>query len=137
MGGTPTKHAEHWKVHEIVESIWKYKALTFRKTFGSNNKRDALKLLKDIIHNMRPAVEGQTQGNPEAAKWYLWWLNLNFCNSTKLGVKADLTVTFWSEVCNSFDTHKLDYQFHVKYNQIVQRISEFQRSGSGWVVDHL
>ena len=35
------------------------------------------------------------------------------------------------------DTHKLDYQFHVGYKQIVQQIGEFQRSGSGMVIDHL
>ena len=37
----------------------------------------------------------------------------------------------------SIDTHEIDYQFHVGYNQIVLEIDEFQRSSSGWVVDHL
>ena len=37
----------------------------------------------------------------------------------------------------SINTHELDYQFHVGYNEIVQQIDEFQRNGTGWVVDHL
>ena len=37
----------------------------------------------------------------------------------------------------SINTHELDYQFHVGYNEIVQQIGEFQRNGTGWVVDHL
>ena len=37
----------------------------------------------------------------------------------------------------SIETHEFDYQFHVGYNQIVLQIDEFQRNGSGCVVDHL
>ena len=37
----------------------------------------------------------------------------------------------------STDTHELDYQFPVGYNQIVLQIDEFQRNGSGLIVDHL
>ena len=60
VGGAPAEHAEHWKAPEIVESALKYTALTFRKAFNSNNKRDILQRLKEAIHSMRPAIEGQT-----------------------------------------------------------------------------
>ena len=89
---------------------------------------------------MRPVIEGQTRVTTEAVKWYLS-LNMNFCKSTSPGVKTDLAVTFCSEFCSvlfkSMNTHELDYQFRVGYNQIVLQIDEFQRSGSGWVIDHL
>ena len=62
---------------------------------------------------------------------------MNFCKSTKPGVKIDPAVRFRPEVLKSIDTDKLDYQFCVRYNQIVQQIDEFQRNGSDWVVDHL
>ena len=136
MGGAPAEHAEHWKAPEIVESALKYTGLTFRKAFNSNNKRDTLQQLKEAIHSMRPIIEGQTRVDAEAVKWYLS-LNMNFCKSTNPTVKRDPAVTFCSEVLESIDNHKLDYQFHVGYNQIVLQIDEFQRSGSGWVVDHL
>ena len=85
---------------------------------------------------MRPVIEGQTRVNVEAVKWYLS-LNMNFCKSASPAVKTDPAVTFRSELFKSIDHHKLDYQFHVGYNQIVQQIDEFQRNSSGWVVDHL
>ena len=58
VGGAPAEHAEHWKAPEIVESALNYTALTFRKTFNSNNKRDILQRLKEIIHSMRLVIEG-------------------------------------------------------------------------------
>ena len=136
VGGAPAEHVEHWKASEIVESVLMYTALTFRKTFNSNNKGEVLQRLKDVIHSMKPVIEGQTQANAEAVKWYLS-LNMNCCKSTSPSVKIDPTVTLHSDVFKSIDTHELDYQFHVGYNQIVQKIDEFQRNGSGWVVDHL
>ena len=75
---------------------------------------------------MRPVIEGQTRANAEAVKWYLS-LNMNFFMSTSPGVKTDLAVTFHSEEFKSIDTHELDYQIHVRYNQIVLQIDEFQR----------
>ena len=75
-GGAPAKHAEHWKAPEIVEFTLKYTALTFRKTFNSNNQRDILQQLKYVIHSMRPIIEGQSQANAEPVKWYLS-LNMN------------------------------------------------------------
>ena len=82
---------------------------------------------------MKPVIDGQTRANAEAVKWYLS-LNMNFGKSTNPDVKTDPAVTFRSEVFKSIDTHELDYQFHVGYNQIVLQIDEFQRNGSGWVV---
>ena len=137
VGGAPAEHAEHWKAPEIVESTLKYTVLNLRKTFNSNNKRDVLQQLKDVIRSMRPVIEGQTQGTSvEAVKLYLS-LNMNFCKSTSPGIKMDQAITFCSELFKSIDTHELDYQFHVGYNQIVQQIDEFQRNGSGRVVEHL
>ena len=66
--GAPAEHAEHWKAPEIVESALKYTALTFRKAFSINNKRDILQRLKEVIHSMRPVMEGQTRVNVEAVK---------------------------------------------------------------------
>ena len=40
------------------------------------------------------------------------------------------------EVFKSINTHELDYQFYVEFNQIVLEIDQFQRNGCGWVVDH-
>ena len=42
VGGAPDKHAELWQAPEMVASTLKYTALTLRKTFNSNNKRDVL-----------------------------------------------------------------------------------------------
>ena len=92
--------------------------------------------MKDVIHSMRPVIKRQIRANAEAVKRYLS-MNMNFCMSTSPGVKTDPTVPFHSEVLMPIDTHKLDYQFHVGYKQIVQQIGEFQRSGSGMVIDHL
>ena len=123
-----------------LEGTWKssalkYRTLTFRKTFNSNNKRIEREL-KDIIHSMRPIIKGQIEASAEAIKWYLS-KNMNFCKSTKPTVKTDLTLMFGSVVFKSIGTHGLDYQFYVVYNQMVQQNNEFQRNSSGWVVDYL
>ena len=126
VGGAPAEHVEHWKAPEIVESALKYTALTFRKSFNSSNKRDILQELKEVIHSMRPVIEWQTRVNAEADKWYLS-LNMNLCKSTSPGVKTDPAVIFCSEMFKSINTHELDYQFHIGYNQIVLQIDKFQR----------
>ena len=136
VGGAHAEDAEHWKEPKVVESALKYTALTLRKAINSNNERDILLRLKEVIHSMRPIIERQFRVNTEAVKWYLP-LNINFCKSTSPGVKTGLLVTFFSEVFKSIYTHELDYQLHVGYNQIVLETDEFQRNGSGWVVDHL
>ena len=136
MGGATANHAQYQKTPEIVESTLKYTAITFRKAFNSNNKRDVLQRLKEVIHRMKPIVGGQTRPNVEAVKWYLS-LNMNFCKSTNPCVKTDPAVTFHSEVFKSSDIHELDYQFHVGYNLIKFQIDEFQCDGSGCVVGHL
>ena len=87
VGGAPAEHAEHWKAPEIVESALKYMALTLRKTFNSNNKRDVLQRLEEVVHSMRPMTEGQSQAKMEAAKWCPS-LNMNFCKSKLLQVMA-------------------------------------------------
>ena len=63
MGGAPAENFENWKASEIVEPALKYTALTFRKAFNTNNKIDFLQQLKEVIHSMRPIIEGQTQVN--------------------------------------------------------------------------
>ena len=136
MGGAPAEYVELWKAPEIVESALKYTALTFRKAFNSNNKRDILQRLKEAIHSMRPVIEGQPRVNTKSVKWYLS-LNMNFCKCTSPAVKTNPAVMFCSEMFKSFDTYELDYLFHVRYNQIVLKIDEFQRNESVWVVDHL
>ena len=116
VDGVPAKHVEHWKAPEIVNSALKYMALTFRKIFNTNNKRDVLQRLKEVIHSVWPVIKGQTRANAEDFKWYLS-LNMNTATNykpTSLGVKTDPAVTFHSEVFKSIDTSELDHQFHVE-----------------------
>ena len=110
-------------------------ALTFKKS-NSNNTRDILQWLKEVIHSMRPVIVGKTWANAEVVKWYLS-PKMNFWKSTSPGVKTDLAVMFHSVVFKSINIHKCDYQFHVENNQIVLQIDAFQCSGGGWVADQL
>ena len=59
---------QHWKASKIVESVLKCTALTFRKEFNSNKKKNILQRLKEVIHSMRPAIEGQTSVDAEVGK---------------------------------------------------------------------
>ena len=123
MGGAPAEHVEHWKAPEITVHFKVHRSYLQETIQHRQQKRP-------------PIIEGQTRANTEAVKWYLS-LNMNFCKPASPGVKTDPAIMFHLEVFNSIDTHELDYQFHVGYNEIVLQIDEFQRSGSGWVVDHL
>ena len=115
VGGAPAEHVEHWKAPEIVAFALKYTALTFRKSFKINNKRYILQRLKEVVHSMRPVIEGQTRVTAEAVKWYIS-LNMNYCKSTTSDVKTDPAVMFRSDVFRSIDTNELNYQFNVGYN---------------------
>ena len=95
VGGAPVERGEHWKAPKIVESALKYTALTFRKSFKSNRKKDILQRLKEVIHSTRPVIVGQTRAKAEAAKWHLS-LNMNFCKFTSPSFKSNPTVTFSS-----------------------------------------
>ena len=68
VGIAPAEYFEHWKTLEIVEPALKYTALTFRKAFNTNNKRDVLQRLKEAIHSMRPIIKGQTRANMETVR---------------------------------------------------------------------
>ena len=98
-------------------------------------ERDILQQLKEVIRSMRRVIEGQTRVNAEVFNLYLS-LNMNFSKSRGPGVKTDPTVTFRSEVFKSINIYNFDYQFHEGRNQTVLQIDEFQRNGSGWVIDH-
>ena len=128
----------HWTLEGtwVVEAPLKYMVLTFRKTINSNSKRDVLQSLKDVVHTMRSVIEGQSRANEETVRWYLS-VNMNFCKSTSPGAKTDPAVTFLPEVLKSIDTHEFNYHFNAGYNQIVEQIDEYQRSGGDWVVDYL
>ena len=60
VDGALAEHVEYWKAPEIIESALKYTALTFKKAFNSNNKRDILQQLKDVIYSMKPIIKRQT-----------------------------------------------------------------------------
>ena len=60
LGGPPAEQAEH--------SALKYTAFTFRMSFSSNNRRDLLQQLKEVIHSMRPVIVEQTRASAEAVK---------------------------------------------------------------------
>ena len=110
VSGAPAEHAEHWKAPEKLESVLKYTALTFRKSFNSNNKREILQRLKEVIHSMRSVIVGQTPSDAKAVERYLS-LNMNFCKSISPGIKADPAVTLCSEVFKSINTYKLSFNF--------------------------
>ena len=83
VDGAPAEHVEHWKAPEIVESALKYTAVTFRKLYNTNNKRDVLQ--------HEHFIERQTRANAKVVKWYVS-LNINFYKSTSCGVTTDPTV---------------------------------------------
>ena len=94
VDGAPAEHVEHWKAPEKVESALKYTAVTFRKLYNTNNKRDVLQ--------HEHFIERQTRANTKAVKWYLS-LNMNLCKSKSSGVTTDLTVLWlFSQVYDIF-----------------------------------
>ena len=42
-----------------------------------------------------------------------------------------------SEPFRLLNPEEIDNEINAGYNQIVQKVDEFQENGSGWVVDHL
>ena len=71
-----------------------------------------------------------------AIKWYLS-LQLFFCKSADPTVKTDQRAIFESIVFYSVDNQKTNEMVTLGYNQLFQQRDEFQRNGSGSVVDYV
>ena len=134
-GGAPAEHVEHWHL-KIVESTLKYTAFTFR----SNNNASIATTKQTSWNNWKRL---SIVWDPSSSdKLDLMWKLLSGIYQQKwtLASPEDLA---WRQIYllrsaqKIINTHELDYQFHVGYNQILLHIDEFQRNDSGWVVDQL
>ena len=83
--------------------------------------------LKDIFVNK---ILVQTQ----ALKWYVT-LKLNFHKANDPAVITEPPVVFRTEVLISVNVEDIDAMFHAVYNELTQKIHDYQANGSGWVMD--
>ena len=67
-------------------------------------------------------------------KWYVT-LKLNFHKANDPAVITEPPVVFRTEVFTSLNVEDIDAMFHAVYNELTQKIHNYQANGSGWVVD--
>ena len=68
-------------------------------------------------------------------KWYIT-LALHFRKANETTILTEPHVTFRTEAFTSFNADNMDKMFSAAYNTLLQKISNYQSNGSGWVIDH-
>ena len=132
--GFSEAHPETWKVPEMIESTLQHTAVTYRKEFDEKNTQELMNRLNTNLRAFTSIIRSEIV-RKKGIKFY-FSLRLNFCQSKDVSVVTDPPVTLRSEVYTALNDHELDIQFKMVYNQLVKLIDEFQRNGSGWIVDH-
>ena len=128
------EHPETWRAPQLAESMLNRTALTYRKEFNENNRKELQQRLLTVMDTFTPIIQGEIV-KKKGVKRYLS-LKLVFCQAKDVTDLTDPPVVFRSEVFMSLDDSQLDVNFKVAYNQLLHQIEEFQRNGSGWVVHH-
>ena len=62
-------------------------------------------------------------------------MKLNFHKANDPAVITEPSVVFRTEVFTSLNVEDIDAMFHAVYNELTQKIRNYQANGSRWVVD--
>ena len=118
----------------LTQSSLKHTAEKFQKQFNREDKNNLYlrfkEALREFIHILVDKIKSKS------IKWYLS-LNVEFCGATNPLKRTDPPVTFRTEVFTSITEYDLEEMANLGYEQIVDDIENFQRNGSGWVLDNL
>ena len=133
-GGANEPHEETWAVPRMIVRALNNKAVTYRKEFDTENREDWFGRMEKILASFRDTI------NTELSKGkgikYFFTVRMVFHQSKDTSILTDPPVSFRSEVFTALDVEKLDLHIKVAMQQFQHQIEEFQRNGSGWVIDH-
>jgi len=119
---------------KLIESALNKKAMTYRKDFEMANQNDPYDKLTNALPMFKPIIQNELENKP--AVKYFFTLKMVFHQSKDTSILTDVPVSFRSEVFSALDDSKLELHNRVAIKQLHQQIDQFQRNGSGWILDH-
>ena len=105
----------------LVESALQNAASVYRKHFNQEDCQNLLENLKTNLTELKDIFVNKILVQTQALKWYVT-LKLNFHKANDPAVITEPPVV-------------LDAMFHAVYNELTQKIHDYQANGSGWVMD--
>ena len=118
----------------LLQSLLQNTASAYQKQFNREDRNDLLNRFKNHLEELKDIVFGKVL-EKQNVKWYIT-LALDFHKANNSTILTEPHVTFRTKVFTSFNTDHIDAMNSVAYNTLLQKISNYQSNGSGWVVDH-
>ena len=118
----------------LVESALQNAASVYRKHFNQEDCQNLLENLKTNLTELKDIFVNKILVQTQALKWYVT-LKLNFHKANDPAVITEPPVVFRTEVLISVNVEDIDAMFHAVYNELTQKIHDYQANGSGWVMD--
>ena len=106
----------------------------YRKRFNQEDRQNLLENLKTNLSELKDIIVNKVLVETQALKWYVT-LKLNFQKANDPAVITEPSVVFRTEVFTSANVEDIDAISHAVYNELTQKIHDYQANGSGWVVD--
>lgn len=118
----------------LTQSTLKHTAEKYQKKFNRENKSNLYMRFNHAVREFKDILSDKTKS--KAIKWYLS-LGVEFCSATNPSKMTDPPVIFRSQTFASLDENDLEELLITAYDQIIDDIENFQRNGSGWILDNL
>ena len=119
----------------LLQSSLKSTASIYQKQLNCNDRANLLSRLKNHLGELKDIVVRKVLLEKQNGKWYIT-LTLDFHKVNDPSILTESHVTFRTEVFTSFNADNIDTMFSATHNTLLQKISNYQSNGSGWVVDH-
>lgn len=132
--GGSTSQRQAFEEPSLIASALNKKALTYRIKFNPESREDPMVNLENSLQRYRFVTEKELRKR-SGVKYY-FTLSTIFHQSKDKSIVTDVPVSFRTEVFTALNMEKFDLHLKVTMKQLQQKIDQFQRNGSGWVLDH-
>lgn len=133
-GSAVQEHGETWMLPKMLESTLNKSAVTYRKEFDPFNKDDLFTRCEKVLSTFKSIVVKELSDG-KGVKFY-FTLRMIFHQSKDPSILTDVPVSFRSEVFTALNMDKFDLYLKVAMMQFQKQVDEFQKNGSGWVLNH-
>ena len=133
-GSAVEEHGETWAMPKMIESALSKSAVTYRKEFDQANKDDLFARCEKVLSTLKSVLIIELL-DKKGVKFY-FTIRAIFHQSKDPSIITEPPVSFRSEVFTALNTDKFNLHLKVAMMQFQKQLEEFERNGSGWVLNH-
>ena len=133
-GSAVEKHGETWAMPKMIESTLNKSAVTYRKEFDQTNKDDLFGRCEKILSTFKSVLVIELS-NGKGVKFY-FTIRAIFHQSKDPSIITEPPASFRSEVFTALNMDKFNLHLKVAMMQFQKQIEEFEKNGSGWILNH-